>query len=77
LTLSSNYASPFVYSGFALNTLGAIMIFMLSYKEIHVKMTEEEGRIKLSVGGRSKTYQALFSEEFREIAEELRTAMSI
>lgn len=69
LNFAQNYGMPLVYSGFALSTLGAIVIFMLSYKEIHVKVDEEEGRIRLAIGGRAKTYQAIFSEEFREMTE--------
>ena len=68
LSLTSNHATPLIYFGFALSTLGAFMIFMLSYKEIQVKIVDEEGRMTLFMGGRSKAHQAIFSEEFREIA---------
>ncbi len=75
LNFTQNYGMPLVYSGFALSTLGAIIIFMLSYKEVHVKVDEEEGRIRLFMGGRTKTYQAIFSEEFRGMVEEIRKVL--
>ncbi|MCL4490856.1 MAG: cytochrome c biogenesis protein ResB [Nitrospirae bacterium] len=69
LYFTANYGMPLVYSGFALSTLGAIMIFAAPYKEVHVKIAEDEGGIRVSMGGRAKTYQAIFSEEFKEMAE--------
>ena len=75
--LAAHYGMPAVYFGFALTTLGAIMIFMVSYKEIHVSIAEREGRIQLCMGGRSKSDQAIFSEELRGIAEMLRKMMGV
>jgi len=46
-------------------------MFMFPYKEVHVKVAEEEGHIHLSIGGRTRRYKALFSEEFKGIAERL------
>ena len=71
MTLSSNQAIPLTYAGFALSALGACIMFMVSYKQIHIAMTDEGDRVKLSLGGRAKTNKAFFSEEFKEIAEAL------
>lgn len=75
LYFTKNYGMPLVYLGFSLSSLGAIMIFMLSYKEMHVKVAEEEGCIRVFMGGMAKTYQAIFSEEMGEVAEELRKVL--
>jgi hypothetical protein len=69
LTFVKNYGMPLVYAGFALGTLGALLIFMLSYKEIHLKITEDNGHIRLFMGGQTKRYKAIFSEEFKKIAQ--------
>lgn len=71
LTFVKNYGMPLVYLGFALSTLGALLIFMLSYTEIHLKVIEEGDHISLYMGGQAKRYKAIFSEEFKEIAEKL------
>jgi cytochrome c biogenesis protein ResB len=75
LTFVKNYGMPLVYAGFALGTLGALLIFMLSYKEIHLKVIEDGDHIRLYVGGQAKRYKAIFSEEFREIAERLKKTL--
>jgi len=75
LIFVKNYGMPLVYLGFALVTLGALLIFMLPYKEVHLKVTEEGDHIQLFMGGRAKRYQALFSEEFKEMAERLEKAL--
>jgi hypothetical protein len=71
LTFVKNYGMSIVYAGFALGTFGALLIFMLSYKEIHLEVIEDGEHIRLFMGGRAKRYKAIFSEEFREIAERI------
>ena len=71
LTFVRNYGMPLVYAGFALGTLGALSIFMLSYKEIHLKVVEEGDHVRLYMGGQARRYKALFSEEFKEMAKRL------
>ncbi len=69
LTFTQNYGMPLVYSGFALSTLGTIMMLMPSYREVHLQLAVQEGDLRLRMGGRAKKYQAIFSEEFGEMAE--------
>jgi cytochrome c biogenesis protein len=76
LTFVKNYGMPLVYTGFALSTLGALLIFMLSYKEIHLKVIEDGDHIRLSMAGQAKRYKAIFSEEFKEIAERLEKVLT-
>ncbi|MBU4319388.1 MAG: cytochrome c biogenesis protein ResB [Proteobacteria bacterium] len=71
LTFVKNCGMPLVYCGFALSTLGAFLIFMLPYKQVYLKVTEEGNNVQISMGGRSNRYKALFSEEFKELAEDL------
>ncbi|MBW2605837.1 MAG: cytochrome c biogenesis protein ResB, partial [Deltaproteobacteria bacterium] len=71
LTFVRNYGMPLVYCGFALSTLGAFLIFMLPYKQVYLKVTEEGNNVQISVGGHTKRYGALFSEEFKELGEDL------
>jgi hypothetical protein len=75
LVFVKNDGMPLVYCGFALGTLGALLIFMLPYKQVHVKVAEEGDHIRISMGGRAKRYEALFSEEFKGIAERLEKAL--
>lgn len=75
LIFVENYGMPLVYCGFALSTLGALLIFMFPYKEVHLKVIEEGEHIELSMGGRAKRYKALFSEEFNEMAERIEKAL--
>ncbi len=75
LTFVKNYGMPLVYAGFTLSILGALLIFMLSYKEIHLKVIEDGDHVRLYVGGQAKRYKAIFSEEFREIAERLKKTL--
>lgn len=75
LIFVENYGMPLVYCGFTLSTLGALLIFMFPYKEVHLKVIEEEEHIELSMGGRAKRYKALFSEEFNEMAERIEKAL--
>ncbi len=76
LTFVKNYGMPLVYTGFALSTLGTLLIFMLSYKEIHLKVMEDGDRVRLYMGGQTKRYKALFSEEFKEMAERLEKVLT-
>ena len=76
LTFVRNYGMPLVYAGFALGTLGALLIFMLSYKEIHLKVVEEGDHVRLYMGGQARRYKALFSEEFKEMAERLEKVLT-
>ena len=69
LTFVENYGMFLVYCGFALSTLGAFLIFMLPYKQVYLKVTEEGNNVQISMGGRSNRYNALFSEEFKELAK--------
>lgn len=71
LIFSRNDGMPLVYISVALGTLGALLIFVLPYKQLHIKVAEEGDGVKISMGGWSKRYKALFSEEFKEIAEKL------
>ncbi|MBU4288853.1 MAG: cytochrome c biogenesis protein ResB [Proteobacteria bacterium] len=71
LTFVKNCGMPLVYSGFVLSTLGAFLIFMLPYKQVYLKVTEDGNNVQISIGGRSNRYKALFSEEFKELAEDL------
>ncbi|HUV50331.1 MAG TPA: cytochrome c biogenesis protein ResB [Anaerolineae bacterium] len=71
LTFVKNCGMPLVYCGFALSTLGAFLIFMLPYKQVYLKVTEDGNNIQVSMGGRSNRYNALFSEEFKELGENL------
>lgn len=71
LTFVKNCGMPLVYCGFALSTLGAFLIFMLPYKQVYLKVTEDGNNVQISMGGRSNRYKALFSEEFKELAEDL------
>src|SRR4030042_6467547 len=64
LTFVKNYGMPLVYTGFALSTLGALLIFMLSYKEIHLKVIEDGYHIRLSMAGQAKRYKAIFLNVF-------------
>ena len=76
LTLAADHGIPGVYFGFALATLGAIMIFLVPYKEIHVEVTEGEGGIHLTIGGRAKSDQAIFAEELADLTGDVRAAMA-
>ncbi len=76
LTFVKNYGMPLVYAGFTLSILGALLIFMLSYKEIHLKVIEDGDHIRLSMAGQAKRYKAIFSEEFKEIAERLEKVLT-
>jgi cytochrome c biogenesis protein ResB len=71
LSIVKNRGMPLVYWGFALTTMGALVVFMLPYKEIHLKITEDRDHILISMGGRTKKYGPLFSEEFNVLTEEL------
>jgi cytochrome c biogenesis protein ResB len=72
IRLAANFGLPGVYFGFALASLGAIMIFAISYKEIHVSLAERDGGVEVALGGRSKSDQAIFAEEFQSIAGDIR-----
>jgi len=71
LTFVKNCGMPLVYCGFALSTLGVFLIFMLPYKQVYLKVTEEGNNVQISMGGRANRYNALFSEEFKALAEDL------
>jgi len=72
LIFVKNCGMPLVYCGFALSTLGAFLIFMLPYKQVYLKVTEEGNNVQISMGGRSNKYNALFSEEFKVLSEDLK-----
>jgi cytochrome c biogenesis protein ResB len=69
LIFKRDYGMSLVYVGFVLGTLGAVLMFMFPYKEVHVKVAEQGDHIHLSMGGRTRRYKALFSEELKEIAQ--------
>jgi hypothetical protein len=69
LIFNRDYGMSLVYGGFVLGTLGAVLMFMFPYKEVHVKVAEEGDHVHLSMGGRTKRYKAVFAEEMKEIAE--------
>jgi hypothetical protein len=71
LIFNRDFGISLVYSGFALGTLGAVLMFMFPYKEVHLKVAEEGGYIHVSVGGRTRRYEALFSEELKGIAQRI------
>ncbi len=71
LTFVKKYGMLLLYCGFASGTLGALLIFMFPYKQVYLKVAEEGDHIELCMGGRTKRYQAIFSEEFKEIGERL------
>lgn len=62
-----------VYSGFFLSVFGALIIYFMPFKEIHVKVNETKGHRMIAIGGQCKKYQVLFAEEFNEILAELET----
>jgi len=71
LNFVRNYGMPLVYICFALITLGSILIFVLPYKEICVKIAQEGDDVRVHIGGQTKRYGALFSLEFKVLAERL------
>jgi cytochrome c biogenesis protein ResB len=71
LAFVKNSGMPLLYCGFALGTLGAILIFWLPYKQVHVRIAGDNDQIHILMGGRTKRYTALFPEEFNETAERL------
>jgi cytochrome c biogenesis protein ResB len=71
LLFVKNDGVPLVYLGFASGVLGALLIFMLPYKKVHLKVAEEGEYVRLYIGGHTKRYQTLFAEEFKELAERL------
>ncbi|MCJ7617082.1 MAG: cytochrome c biogenesis protein ResB [Desulfobacterales bacterium] len=77
LIFVKNYGIFFVYVGFALSAMGAFLIFMLPYKEMYLSVVEEGDQVRIVLGGRTKRYQAIFSEEFKEIAGRLEKRLKV
>jgi cytochrome c biogenesis protein len=67
-----NFGVFIAYVGFGVIILGATIMFMLPYKEIHITVHPE--RQSLDVSGSTKRYNALHKEEINEILEEINIA---
>ena len=72
LIFAENPGIFITYAGFIAGIAGAVMIFLMPYKEIHASV-DASGNI--AIDGMTKRYNALFREEMKEIEDELRKDM--
>lgn len=72
LNLAKDRGMPLLYWGFALTTLGALLVFTLPYKEIHLLVDKDGDQVRISMGGQAARYRAVFSEEFKELTDEMK-----
>ena len=75
LQASTNPAGPFIWTGFALMSLGICFVFFLNHKQIWAVVTREiRNKDSVVVAGMSHKFKDQFSREFEAIVQKTRTA---
>ncbi len=79
IIFAKSYGIPLLYAGFGLCITGAFLMYMLPVKVAYIQIgaarpdqqKETERLQQISISGRTRRYQPLFSQELQEIAAEL------
>lgn len=77
LSFVKNYGIPFVYLGLLLSVTGAFLIYVFPYKRVYLKIREDSDSFQIAMGGRANRYQAIFSEELKEIGARLKKMLKV
>lgn len=72
LIISKDVGVPVIIIGFVAIILGLLVRFLLNDRHLWIIMKETDNGLLLEVGGRARFFPAMFDEELKKLAEEIR-----